>query len=223
MSFVRRALVPARRLLLRGPHDDQLLAAPQEGAQLLRLGVRQRPRCRADHVGKVGQGAGVQRIRLGQLARGSRKIPGLPRIDDDHGQARRSQGARHRALQAAGGFQHDQGGVEGLEPVHERRDPAGIVGDGPALPGGAQGNIELGFGHINTHKALARHSYALLSARPCRYGLNGTRQLYGLWGVQDVTTHAPLRSRRTKAESVYHVRVLGDGDSPTSPLKDTRL
>ena len=38
-----------------------------------------------------------------------------------------------------------------------------------------------------------------------------------------MTTHAPLRSRRTKAESVYHVQVLGDGDSPTSPLKDTRL
>src|SRR5439155_14725005 len=43
------------------------------------------------------------------------------------------------------------------------------------------------------------------------------------WGVQDVTTHAPLRSRRTKAQSVYHVRVLRDGDAPTSPLKDTRL
>src|SRR5205814_4653667 len=42
-------------------------------------------------------------------------------------------------------------------------------------------------------------------------------------GVQDVTTHAPLRSRRTKAQAVYHVRVLRDGDAPTSPLKDTRL
>jgi hypothetical protein len=34
-----------------------------------------------------------------------------------------------------------------------------------------------------------------------------------------VTTHAPLRSRRTKAESVYHVQVRGDGDVPTSPIK----
>src|SRR5712691_8082657 len=42
-------------------------------------------------------------------------------------------------------------------------------------------------------------------------------------GVQDVTTHAPLRSQRTKAQSVYHVRVLREGDAPTSPLKDTRL
>ena len=38
-----------------------------------------------------------------------------------------------------------------------------------------------------------------------------------------MTTHAPLRSRWTKAESVYHVRGLGDGDSLTSPTKDTRL
>ena len=38
-----------------------------------------------------------------------------------------------------------------------------------------------------------------------------------------MTTHAPLRSRRTKAKSVYHVRGLRDGDAPTSPLKDTRL
>ena len=38
-----------------------------------------------------------------------------------------------------------------------------------------------------------------------------------------MTTHAPLRSRRTKAKSVYHVQGLGDGDFPTSPLKDTRL
>jgi hypothetical protein len=38
-----------------------------------------------------------------------------------------------------------------------------------------------------------------------------------------VTTHAPLRSRCTKAKSVCHVQGLGDGDFPTSLLKDTRL
>jgi hypothetical protein len=38
-----------------------------------------------------------------------------------------------------------------------------------------------------------------------------------------VTTHAPLRSRRTKAKSVCHVQGLGDGDAPTSLTKDTRL
>ena len=143
---------PRQAVLLRGPHDDQLLAAPKQGAQLLRLGVGQRAGRRADHVGTVRQGAGIQRIRFGQLARGAGKIAGLPRVHDDHGQARRGQGARHRALQAARGFQHNQGGVEGLHPVHERRHPAGIVGDGPPLSRGAQGNVQLGFGHIKTDK-----------------------------------------------------------------------
>ena len=61
---------PRQAVLLRGPHDDQWLAAPQKGAQLLRLGVGQRPGRRADHVGTVGQGPGIQRLRFGQLARG---------------------------------------------------------------------------------------------------------------------------------------------------------
>jgi hypothetical protein len=38
-----------------------------------------------------------------------------------------------------------------------------------------------------------------------------------------VTTHAPLRSQWTKAESAYHVRLTGNGDSLPSPSKDTRL
>ena len=38
-------------------------------------------------------------------------------------------------------------------------------------------------------------------------------------GAQDVTTHAPLRSRRTKAESVCDAQVLSAGDSPPSPIK----
>ena len=38
-------------------------------------------------------------------------------------------------------------------------------------------------------------------------------------GGRDVTTHAPLRSRRTKAKSVYRVQRLGAGDFPPSPLK----
>jgi hypothetical protein len=42
-------------------------------------------------------------------------------------------------------------------------------------------------------------------------------------GAPDVTPHAPLRSAWTKAQSVCHVQALSDGESPTSPNKDTRL
>ena len=47
---------PRQAVRCRGPHAAQGLAAPQEGAPLLRLGVGQRPGRRADHVGTVGQG-----------------------------------------------------------------------------------------------------------------------------------------------------------------------
>jgi hypothetical protein len=98
MSCVRRPLAPARRFCS---------AAPEEGAQLLRLGVGQWPRRRADHVGKVGQGAGIQGIRLGQLPGGTRTIARLPRIHHDDGEARRGQRRRGDSLQAAGSFQHN--------------------------------------------------------------------------------------------------------------------
>src|SRR5262249_34299064 len=56
-----------------------------------------------------------------------------------------------------------------------------------------------------------------------RYGLACLRAtVRALEGV-DVTTQAPLRSQGTTAESVYHVRVTGNGDSLPSPSKDTRL
>ena len=99
------------------------------------------------------QPARIQRIRLGQLASGARKIPHLPRVDHDDGQARRGQRGRGGPLQAARGFQHNQGGAEGLHLFHELHNATSIVGDGPPYPGGAHGNIQLGFGHINTNKA----------------------------------------------------------------------
>jgi hypothetical protein len=40
-----------------------------------------------------------------------------------------------------------------LELLHECGHSAGLIGDSPSLPRGAQGNIELGFGTINPHKA----------------------------------------------------------------------
>ena len=61
-NILRQALArPRQAVLLRGPHDDQLLAAPKQGTQLLRLGVRQRARRWANHVSKMRQRTGIQR------------------------------------------------------------------------------------------------------------------------------------------------------------------
>jgi len=144
---------PRQAVLRRGPQDDQLVAASQEGAQRLRLGVGPRPGRRADHGGTGGPGPGIPRLCVRQLARGPGTIPDLTRGPDDHGEACRGHGTGHRALQAAGGFQHHARGVEGLHPVHERRHPAGLVRDGPPCPSGAQGHVPLGCGHLQTATA----------------------------------------------------------------------
>src|SRR5712692_5363779 len=96
----------------------------------------------------------------------------------------------------------------------------------------------LGTAHRSPEGRNAISHWAFATSIPTKHGtstrgtpVGPTLQIRAQWhqttvralGVQDVTTHAPLRSRRTKAQSVYHVRVLRDGDSPTSPLKDTRL
>jgi hypothetical protein len=89
----------------------------------------------------VGQGAGIQGIRLGQLPRGTRKIARLAWVHHDDRKARCGQGHRGDSLQPPGGFQHNQGGAEGLQPFHEGHDAIGIVRHGPTLAGGPHGNI----------------------------------------------------------------------------------
>src|SRR4051812_29920000 len=81
-------------------------------------------------------------------------------------------------------------------------------------------------------RAISRE--ALATARPTTHGPSLMRTPVGpplprrahghqtpgrAWGVQDVTTHAPLRSRWTKAQSVYHSRGLRDEIFPRHLLK----
>ena len=99
------------------------------------------------------QRARLQRLRRGQRPGGARTIARLPRVDDDHGATSRRQRRRGGPLQAPSGFQHHQGGVEGLPLFYERRDSIGIVRHGPPLSGGAHRHIPLGFRDINPSKA----------------------------------------------------------------------
>src|SRR5216683_337230 len=96
----------------------------------------------------------------------------------------------------------------------------------------------LGTAHRSLEGRRAMSNWALATSIPTKHGtslirtpVRPTLRIRAQWhqttvralGVQNVTTHATLRSRRTKAQSVYHVPGLRDGDVPTSPLKDTRL
>ena len=109
---------PRQAVRLRGPHDPQWLAAPTQGTQRLRLGVRQRARRRAHPVGTMRQRARIPRLRFGQRPGGACAIPGLARVAHHDGQARHGQGAGHQALPAACGFQapSGRGGGPGVGP-----------------------------------------------------------------------------------------------------------
>src|SRR5712691_11715471 len=102
----------------------------------------------------MGQGACVERVRFGQLPSGFSKVTGLAGIIHRHGEASRGQRGDHRPLGAPSSFEHNEGGLHGLEPRHEGGNPRLIVGYRPAFASGPQGDIKLSFSDINTNKKL---------------------------------------------------------------------
>ena len=180
MSLVRRSLVPARRFC---------------SAVRMPISCWRRPRrARSSCVWASGSGRGVGRITSAKCARArasnasvlanwpvarakSRACRGLTTTTGRPAVAKALVTARSRPPVASSTIRV---GWRACSRSTSVDDPAGIVRDGPPLPGGAQGNVQLGFRHINTDKTWHVTHRELLSARPCRYGLNGTRQLYGL-------------------------------------------
>ena len=69
-------------------HRDQLPAPGDQVTQGLGLGVGQRSQLRSDRLGEVGQDLGVERIGLGQAARGAGEVAHLARVDDHDRQRR---------------------------------------------------------------------------------------------------------------------------------------
>jgi hypothetical protein len=149
---VEAARRTAEAILLRGPHGDELPPPGKKRPQFLRLRVRNRTELGANRVRKVGQAAGIQGIGLGSLASSLREIAGLPWVDDHDGQGGSRQRGHHGALEPTRRFEHHQRGAQPASLRDEVRDARVIVGHGPAGPGGTEGHIEMGLGHINTYK-----------------------------------------------------------------------
>ena len=82
----------------------------KQGAEFVRLRVGPWPWGWPDGLGNVGQRAGLEGLRLGQLPRGVGKVAGLARIDHRDGQTRRRQRGHHGPLVAPGGFEHNEVG-----------------------------------------------------------------------------------------------------------------
>jgi hypothetical protein len=148
-------------MLFGRPPRDQLPPPRQPGAQFVGLGVRQGPGGRAHGRGEMGQGARLERLRLGQLSSRLGQVTRLAGIDQRDCQSRCRQRRHHGPLGAPRGFEDHQGGLQGLEARHQGGNPGVIVDHGPTRSGGPQGDIEVGFGDSDTNKTLwGRHQHA---------------------------------------------------------------
>ena len=139
---------PCEAVLFRGPHADQLLAAPQR-ARSSCVWASGRGGALGGSRQQSGLGRGHQRIRLASwpVARANRE----PAAGSTTREARGRQGARHGALQATRRFQHNQSRVEAWSwstvpsPRWDRSQrPTALPKDARQCP--------TGFGYINTDK-----------------------------------------------------------------------
>ena len=213
IAFVRRSLAPARRCGA-AVRDDQGLAAPHKGTSscVWASGGSRRHR---------GRGHGHPTPPFAPTGPWASTSAGLPRVHDDHGAACRGQGARPRALQAPGGFSHQQGRGRGCPRSPRVATPLASWAAAQRAPEGRR---------AMSHGALAtslptNHGTSLLRtplSPTWRIRAQGHQTPIRALGGQNVTTHATLRSRGTKAQSVCHVPGRRDGEAPTSLLKDTR-
>jgi hypothetical protein len=139
----------------------------------------------------------VEGIRLGQRPGGFRHVARVPRMHHRHGETGRGSRGDHGPLVSPGGFADHPRGLHRLAPHHEGGHAGVIGGHGPAFAGRPQGDIKLSCGHIKTHTKRSSRQQHSSPARPCMRRALGLRATVRALGGTDVTTHAPLRSRRT--------------------------
>ena len=159
-------------LLLGDPSRQELAPAGDQGVQFLTGGRGARAERRLDLGREARQHLRVHVVRLGQDVAAAGEVAHLARIAHDHRQPGGMQRRIHGALVAAGGFQHQAGGVVGLGPA----DQAGVarrrVGHAPALIGRIDRHLQVVARDIDTETHRVGHSGTLrgtLASRPALY------------------------------------------------------
>lgn len=115
-------------VLLLHVHVLHLTSSGCEILQLLQgLGERRR-RPRLQRAAELGDGAGVDRIRLRQPAEGPCEVTDLPRIDDGHVPAMLMQLLQQTTFEASGGFEADEPWLMLFEERHQPPQPADVYG-----------------------------------------------------------------------------------------------
>ena len=153
-------------LEFRGAHLDHLTTAGGQGRQVaVSLGGG---RLGGDfcHLAVAGNDAGVQAVGLGQDALGAGEVPHGPGIHHGHGQAGFPQEGGCQGFVAAGGFQGDEGRVQGQQAEDQGSHRLAGVGDPPRLPRRMGRDVQPVFGHVNADETPLWGCHTS-SLRPC--------------------------------------------------------
>ena len=106
--------------------------------------------CEAGRLAEVGDHRRIDRVGLGALADGLGEGPDLRRIGDRDRQTGRRRGRNDDGLEAAGCFEHDEVGLQHLEPRYEVLQPGASARDGEKLTARPHGNIEAVLRNVDT-------------------------------------------------------------------------
>ncbi len=143
-------MVDAAAALSFGRHHLDDLAAPcDEIGEEPGRGVRQGPDLGPGGAGELGDDGGVDPVGLGVPLGRLGVGPDLRRIDDHERQAGAGKPRRHDGLEAAGGFDRDDLGLEGGEAQGELLDAGAGAGHGEGLLDREQVNVELVFRDVD--------------------------------------------------------------------------
>lgn len=141
---------------------DEISSACGQAAQLQGDGVRQGAQGWTNDLSEVRQHASIEGVGLSQLAGGLSEVSNLSWVDHDGRQFGAYQRAHGEPFIATGGFEHDQGGLELSQPFDQGLDADFIIGKRLFLAGGANRDIELSLGHVDTDEDLGTFQNVIL-------------------------------------------------------------
>ncbi len=193
-------------MLLGGEHVNHLASADDEVLQGAGVLVGQRPAGGLDFESEEGESLGIDLVGLGEQADGLGEIAGVARVDGGNRQTGGAEEREGTALKATGGFHEDDlGRAELVDVGDELVDAVLGVGEGPGVLTGQHGNIQGGFGNIDTDEQVLGHglaSWLQQEARSRRLDLvdtgSGPRKLFELCRKGVAAIRTPARSSRPR-------------------------
>lgn len=138
-------------VFLSGHHLNKLPPAGEDSRELLRFGVRERPRLGPHGLGEFGEDLGIESISFGKLVSRSSEVPAPSGVDHGHRDPCGGQSRGKRALEAAAGFDDHEGRARILEPAKELVKALLAIGDDKGLFTRQKGNLQTSFGNVDAH------------------------------------------------------------------------